>query len=174
MSRKAVPLRTDYNAVDCRRLARNCKNAREICRLLAIAAVYDGMSRLEAAKVGAMDRQTLRDWVHRFNVHGPEGLIDRWSPGPRCRLSDKQLEALRDIVTKGPDVEIDGVARWRRADLRQVIEKKFKVKYHPHHVSALLHRLGFSHISSRPQHPKQDTQALEAFKKTSQTVWGRP
>lgn len=61
MSGKAIPLRTDYTAVDCRRLARSCKNAREICRLLAIAAVYDGMNRGEAAKVGGMDRQTLRD-----------------------------------------------------------------------------------------------------------------
>lgn len=117
----AVPLRTDFYAATLRRLARGCSDNRQIRRLLALAAVYDGMSRTQAAKIGGIDRQTLPDWVHRFNAQGPDGLIDRAGAGRPRLLSDEQMAALLQIVETGPDPAHDGVVRWRRIDLVRVI-----------------------------------------------------
>ena len=114
-----------------------------------------------------MDRQTLRDWVHRFNAAGPDGLRDSWSNGPPARLSPEQLAELAEVVESGPDPAVDGVVRWRRIDLKKVIEERFGVSYHERHVSTLLKRLGFSHVSARPRHPAQDAKIVEAFKKLS-------
>ncbi len=163
----AVELRTDYSAGALRGLARASKDASQGRRLLALAAVLDGMSRGDAARLGGMERQTLRDWVHRFNVHGPDGLKDNWSPGPRSRLSPEQRAELAGLVEAGPDPAVDGVVRWRRVDLQRVIAQRFGVAYHERHVGTLLQRLGFSHVSARPRHPKQDAATVEAFKKTS-------
>jgi transposase len=125
------------------------------------------MDRGAAAKVGGMDRQTLRDWVHRFNALGPEGLIDNWTQGPKPRLSVEQLTEVAQIVEAGPDREKDGVVRWRRIDLKRVIAERFGVEFHERYVGKLLKTLGFSHISARPRHPAQDERIVEAFKKTS-------
>lgn len=163
----AVELRTDYPATELRRLARMSKDARQSSRLLSLAAVLDGMHRTDAARIGGMDRQTLRDWVHRFNATGPEGLVDSWSSGPTPRLSPKQLDELAEIVETGPDRAVDGVVRWRRLDLQRVIKERFGVDYHERHVSTLLKKLGFSHMSARPRHPAQDAEIIEAYKKTS-------
>src|ERR1700681_4500573 len=110
----AVKLRDDYSAEELRALARRSKDVNQSRRLLSLAAVRDGMDRGEAAKIGGMDRQTLRDWVHRFNAAGPEGLIDHWTEGPKPRLSVEQLAQFAQIVEAGPDREVDGVVRWRR------------------------------------------------------------
>jgi transposase len=128
------------------------------------------MDRGEAAKVGGMDRQTLRDWVHRFNASGPEGLIDNWMKGPKPRLSAEQLAEFAHIVEARPDREKDGVVRWRRIDLKRVIAERFGVDFHPRYVGTLLQKLGFSHISARPRHPAQDERIIEAFK----NVWPAP
>ena len=162
-----VQLRDDYDAAELRRLAKRSHDNRQIRRLLALAAVYDGMSRADAAQVGVMDRQTLRDWAHRFNAEGPDGLTDRPRPGRECRLSEAQMAALAEIVETGPDPVVDGVVRWRRVDLKRVIEERFGVVYSERAISALLARLAFSHISGRPQHPAQDARVIAAFKKTS-------
>ncbi len=162
-----IPLRADYTAAELRRLAARSSDANQSRRLLSLAAIRDGMRRGEAARIGGMDRQTLRDWVHRFNAEGPKGLIDRKAPGPARRLDEAQLTELARIVETGPDPETDGVVRWRRIDLRRVIEARFSVTYHERHVGHILHELGFSHISARPQHPEQDAQVIEAYKKTS-------
>jgi transposase len=162
----AVLMRTDYSAAELRRLARASEDARQSSRLLSLAAVRDGMSRADAARIGGMDRQTLRDWVHRFNAAGPDGLRDSWSSGPQARLSPEQLAELAEVVETGPDPAVDGVVRWRRIDLKKVIEERFGVAYHERHVSTLLKRLGFSHVSARPRHPAQDAKIVEAFKKT--------
>jgi transposase len=116
-----------------------------------------------------MDRQTLRDWVHRFNASGPDGLIDNWTEGPKPRLSAEQLAQFAQIVEAGPDRHVDGVVRWRRIDLKRVIAERFGVEFHPRYVGKLLQKLGFSHISARPRHPAQDERIVEAFKKTSHT-----
>jgi len=163
----AVRLREDYSVEELRALARRSKTVNQSRRLLSLAAVRDGMDRGAAAKVGGMDRQTLRDWVHRFNALGPEGLIDNWTQGPKPRLSAEQLAEVAQIVEAGPDREKDRVVRWRRIDLKRVIAERFGVEFHERYVGKLLKTLGFSHISARPRHPAQDERVVEAFKKTS-------
>jgi len=163
----AVKLREDYSAEELRALARRSKDARLSRRLLSLAAVRDGMDRGEAAKIGGMDRQTLRDWVHRFNVAGPDGLLDNWTSGPKPRLSPDQLAEFARIIETGPDRKVDGVVRWRRIDLKRVIAERFGVDYHQRYVGKLLKKLGFSHMSARPRHPAQDERIVEAYKKTS-------
>ncbi len=169
----AIPLRTDYDAADVRSLARTASDPDQVRRLLAIAAVYDGMNRAEAATVGGMDRQSLRDWVYRFNADGLEGLHDRKPPGAVPKLTAAEKTELAALVEAGPDPQIDGVVRWRRIDLKEVIRDRFGVDYHERSVSRLLHELGFSHMSARPRHPGQDPEMLETFKKTSPGPWPR-
>lgn len=164
---RGVELREDYDAGRLRSLAKRCRDPRQTRRLLALAAVYDGMSRTEAATIGGMDRQTLRDWSHRFNVEGPEGLTNRAGAGRPRRLSPEQMSELGAIVEAGPDPAVDGVVRWRRVDLKRVIEERFAVVYSERAISDLLRTLSFSYISGRPQHPAQDQEVLEGFKKTS-------
>ena len=163
----AVNLREDFSAEELRALAKRSRDANQSRRLLSLAAIRDGKDRGEAAKIGAMDRQTLRDWVHRFNVSGPEGLVDNRTEGPKPRLSEEQLAQFAKIVEAGPDHETDGIVRWRRVDLKRVIAEKFGVDFHPRYVGKLLKKLGFSHISARPRHPAQDERIVEGFKKTS-------
>jgi len=162
----AVRLRTDFTAGELRRLAKKAKDANQSRRLLSLAAVVDGMSRAEAAMMGGMDRQTLRDWVHRFNAAGPDGLLDNWASGPVSRLSAAQKVEFARIVEIGPDREVDGVVRWRRIDLKRVIAERFDVDYCERYVGTLLRKLGFSHISARPRHPAQDAEIVAAYKKT--------
>src|SRR5271167_4221633 len=116
----AVKLRTDFSAEELRRLAAAVKNANRSRRLLSLAAVLDGMNRTEAARIGGMDRQTLRDWVHRFNEHGPDGLNDSWAKGKPARLSLEQQAEVAELVETGPDRAVHGVVRWRRVDLQRV------------------------------------------------------
>jgi transposase len=163
----AVKMRADFSAAELRRLAKISKDANQSRRLLSLAAVLDGMSREDAARLGGMDRQTLRDWVHRFNSTGPDGLKDAWWSGPEPRLSPEQKAELVQIVETGPDPTIDGVVRWRGVDLQKLIRERFGVDYHERYVSTLLKELGFSHMSARPRHPAQDGRIVEAFKKTS-------
>jgi transposase len=166
----AVRLREDYSAETLRGLARRSKNVNQSRRLLSLAAVLSGMDRGGAAEIGGMDRQTLRDWIHRFNASGPEGLFDNWTEGPKPRLSEEHLAQFAKIVEAGPDREIDGVVRWRRIDLKRVIAERFGVDFHPRYVGKLLKKLGFSHISARPRHPMQDERIVEGFKKTSRAL----
>jgi transposase len=163
----AVKLRTDYSAKELRKLAKRVKDNNQARRLLSLAAVLDGMKREDAARIGGMDRQTLRDWVHRFNDAGPDGLLDRWSDGPIPRLSTDQKAELAALVEAGPDREVDGVVRWRRIDLKRVIKQRYDVDYQERHVGTLLKQLGFSHVSARPRSPGQDAETMVAFKKTS-------
>jgi transposase len=162
-----VSVRTDFSAAELRQLASRRKNASQSRRLLSLAAVLDGMSRTEAARIGGMDRQTLRDWVHRFNESGPDGLKDAWSKGNPPRLSPDQQAELARLVETGPDHAVHGVVRWRRIDLQRLIAERFSVTYHERTVGKVLKQLGFSHISGRPRHPAQDGQTVAAFKKTS-------
>jgi transposase len=161
----AICIRRDFDAAALRRLATTVKDAGQARRLLALAAVYDGRGREEAARIGGMDRQTLRDWVHRFNQCGPDGLINAKSPGRRPKLSKEQMEELRRLVEAGPDLEKDGFARWRCVDLKRVLGARFGVDLSEVSLGRVLRKLGFSHISARPQHPKQAPEAIANFKK---------
>ena len=164
---KVVPVKPGHTPTELRRLAAASKDANQSRRLLSIAAALDGMSRADAAKIGGMDRQTLRDWIHRFNERGPEGLKDGWCREKPRRLSDAQQAELAEIVETGPDRLVHGIVRWRRVDLQRVIAERFGVEYHERTIGKLLKHLGFSHVSGRPRHPKQDGETIAAFKKTS-------
>jgi transposase len=163
----AVRLREDYSAEELRGLARRSKDVNQEPTASIIGRVRDGMDRGAAARIGGMDRQTLCDWVHRFNASGPDGLLDNWTEGPKPRLSAQQVAEFAQIVEAGPERETDGVVRWRRIDLKRVIAERFGVNFHERYVGTLLKKLGFSHISARPRHPAQDERIVEAFKKTS-------
>ena len=161
-----VELRQDFAADDLRRFATRANTGGQARRLLTLAAVFDGMSRAEAARLGGMDRQTLRDWAHRFNQHGPDGLIDIIPTGRPPRLSDEQKNLLKQLVEAGPNPETDGVVRWRCVDLKRVVRDRFGVDLSEVSLGRVLKRLGFSHISARPRHPVQKPEAIETFKKT--------
>lgn len=167
MMGNALLLRDDFDAALLRKLARKCKDTRAVRRLLALAAVYDGAGREEAAKAGGMDRQSLRDWVIAFNAHGPEGLHDAKRCGAPPKLNAGCQAKLREIVIAGPDLEEDGVVRWRCCDLQAVIARDFDIHVSEATVGRLLHRMGFAHVSARPRHPGQNVEAIAAFKKTS-------
>src|SRR5215208_618275 len=166
----AVTVRADFSTDELRRLAAASKHANQSRRLLSLAAVLDGMSRADAARIGGMDRQTLRDWVHRFNERGPEGLKDSWSKGHRPRLSAEQLAQLAEVVETGPERAVHGVVRWRRVDLQQIVAERFGVAYRERTIGKILKQLGFSHVSARPRHPAKDEETVAAFKKTSPTL----
>ena len=168
---QAIALREDYTAGEVRRLAKRAKDATQARRLLAIAAVLDGASRAEAAKVGGMDRQTLRDWVIRFNEQGPDSLINIPSPGVAPKLNKKHRAFLARIVEDGPIPAVHGVVRWRACDLIMRLYEEFGLSVSDDTVYRALKALGFSHVSARPRAYKQDADAIEAFKKTSPTAW---
>ena len=162
-----VALRQDYTAAALRRLAKAAASAAVARRLLALAAVLDGEGRREAARRAGMDRQTLRDWVRRFNAEGPAGLADRPRSGRRPRLDPAQRGEPAAIVERGPDPEGDGIVRWRLADLGAVAKDRFGAADRERGMGKLLKRLGFARLSARPIHPKADPAAQEAFEKTS-------
>ena len=165
----ALTLRTDFSASELRRLAKRSKDNSQSRRLLSLAAVLDGMNRTDAARIGGMDRQTLRDWVHRFNQLGPDGLLDRHAGGVEPRLSAERKAELAALVEAGPDRARDGVVRWRRVDLQRVIKERFDIDFHERYVGTILKQLGFAHMSARPRHPGQNVEIIEAFKKTLKT-----
>lgn len=168
---KAVPLRTDINAAELAKLARNSDDADQSRRLIALSHVASGGSRSEAAQLGGVTLQIIRDWVLRFNAEGAEGLKDRKAPGGKPKLDEAQQEALAKRVESGPDPEKDGVVRWRCSDLVAWVEEEFGVSMKAHSMSRWLKRLGFSRVSGRPQSAQQDPQALKTFKKTSPKSW---
>src|SRR5215211_8098672 len=148
-----------------RREAARCRDAAAVRRMLALALVLEGGSREAAARAAGMDRQTLRDWVHRYNAEGLAGLRDRPRSGRRSRLTPEQGAELAAVVERGPDPERDGVVRWRRVDLQALIERRFAVRLHERTVGKLLHRLGFARLSVRPKHPKADEAAQAEWEK---------
>src|SRR5436189_3266213 len=164
--------RHEPGAGDLRREAGRCRDARAARRMLALALVLEGSSREEAARHAGMDRRTLRDWVRRYNAEGLAGLRDRPRAGRRPRLTPGQEAELAAAVERGPDPDRDGVVRWRRIDLKALIETRFAVRLHERSVGKVLRRLGFARLSVRPRHPKADAAAQAAFKKPSPS-WSR-
>ena len=167
MGRKGIEVQGAYSADDLKKLAGKSKDARYVRRLLMIASVLEGAKRCEAAKIGGIDVQTLRDWVTRYNAEGPAGLPDRKHPGRAPLLDGAELKKFAILVKAEPDLYKDGVVRWRLCDLKQEIWKFFKKDMCEMTVSRYLKQAGFSHISARPLHPKQEKEAVETFKKTS-------
>ena len=159
--------RDDLDSAGLRAAAAGTSDAKQARRLLALALVLDGHPRLFAAQAGGMDRQTLRDWVHRYNAHGIEGLRDTRNKGRAPALTGEQMRELQALVLAGPDLAEDGVVRWRCVDLRAQIKARFEVEMHERTVGKLLRRLRMTRLQPRPHHPKRDLAAQEAFKKTS-------
>jgi transposase len=171
---KAVAItRLDLTCSDLRAAAAREKNAAAARRTLALALVLDGANRTHAARTCGMDRQTLRDWVHRYNEEGLAGLHARKAPGVAPKLTPPQMAELSRLVASGPDPARYKVVRWRRADLRDELKRLFGVELHERTVGSALAKLGFRRLSVRPQHPKSDPAAQEAFKKTSLRPWTR-
>ena len=159
--------RADHTAAALRALATRSRDVAQSRRLLALAMVLDGGSRLEAARQAGMDRQTLRDWVHRYNELGVDGLLSRQPPGPAPKLTQAQMAELRELVVDGPDPDIHGVVRWRCCDLRAEVSRRFSVIVDERTIGKWLRALGLTRLQPRPYHPKRDVAAQETFKKTS-------
>ena len=160
-----LPIRTDCDAVELRRLARRERDGRVSARLLALANALDGLPREEAARLAGMTGQTLGDWVHRYNAEGVEGLGDRPRPGRPCALDEGQQAALKALVLRGPSLERDGCVAWRARDLRALVERRFGVRYGETGILKLLKGLDLSWRKTRPVHPEADPRAQERFKK---------
>lgn len=168
-----IALRGDYDAARLRSIAKGSKEARQTRRLLVLAAIYDGAKRTEAARIGGVTLQVIRDWVLRFNADGPDGLIDRKAPGAAPKLTAEHRAALARLVEAGPIPAVHGVVRWRIKDLVQWLHEEFGLSVADSTVRAALKDMGFVKLSARPRHYAQNEHALEAFKKTSATKWRR-
>jgi transposase len=169
----AIVLRGDYDAPTLRRLARSAGDPGQVRRLLALAAVYAGGSRGDAAEIGGVGLQTMRDWVLRFNAEGPAGLETGKAPGNRPRLGDRERAALRRMVEDGPIPAVHGVVRWRIVDLMQWMWEEFQLSVSKQTMSKELRAMGFRKLSARPRHHAKDEDAEAAFKKTSPRTWRR-
>ena len=166
MGKPLTITRTDRTSGELRALSAKCRDGAQVRRLLAIAMVLDGAPRTEAAVCNGMDRQTLRDWVHRYNEGGVEALKSREHPGRAPYMSETQMAELRQLVVDGPDLATDKVVRWRIADLHGVVKRRFSVDVHQSTVGKWLHQLGLVRLQPRPVHPKKDPEAETTFKKT--------
>jgi transposase len=156
----------EYSAAELRRLASRETDGRVVRRLLALAMILEGYSRTDAAEMNGMDRQTLRDWVHRYNAEGLTGLISREGLGPVPLLNEAQMAELLALVLNGPDPDVDKVVRWRCVDLRAQVARRFSVEVTVCTIGRWLRQLNLTRLQPRPFHPKKDLAAQETFKKT--------
>lgn len=168
-----VALRTDYDGTALRSLARMSKDGPQTRRLLALAAIYDGAPRSEAARIGGVGLQTVRDWVLRFNARGPAGLVDRKPPGQPAILTDAHRQQLSAMVEMGPIPAVHGVVRWRLVDLMQWLWEEHRIAISKQTLSRELRALDYRKLSARPRHPARNDAAAHLFKKTSPPVWRR-
>jgi transposase len=163
-----IALRGDFDAAAVRRVAKTTKDAAQGRRLVALAEIYDGGTRTDAARIGGVGLQTIRDWVLAFNAVGPAGLIDGKAPGNPSKLNDAQRQALAGIIESGPIPAIHGVVRWRLRDLAWWVFEEFRISLDETTVSREVRKLGFRKLSARPQHHAQSEPAMVDFKKPSQ------
>ena len=166
--------RLDFDAAGLRREARRSKDVAAARLMLALAIVFEGASRTDAAKAAGMDRQTLRDWVHRYNEQGLAGLSDKTgNVGPKPLLSPEQEAEVAEWVRRGPDPVAHGVVRWRVIELCHWLHDEFQVSVSEQTLSRELRELGYRKLSARPRHHAQAAGAIEAFKKASPRAWAR-
>jgi transposase len=169
----AIGLRDDYDAKALRAAARRSKDGPQARRLLTLASIYDGATRSEAAKIGGVTLQVVRDWALKFNAQGPDGLIDRKAPGQPPRLNDEHRAAVAAILESGPIPAIHGVVRWRIVDLCQWIRDELRVVVSQQTLSRVLRAMGYRKLSARPRHHAQAAGAIENFKKVSPRAFKR-
>jgi transposase len=165
-----IVTRGDLTPADLRAASAKSADGAQVRRMLAVALVLEGRPRTEAAALNGMDRQTLRDWVHRYNADGIEGLKSRKSPGRAPFLTEAQKAELRELVIKGPDPAVHKAVRWRCADLRGEVARRWSIEVHESTIGAWLGELGLTRLQPRPVHPKKDADAETTFKKTS-SAW---
>jgi transposase len=168
-----VPLRPEFDAAALRSLAKRSRDPDQTRRLLALAAIYKGATRTEAARIGCVTLQIVRDWVLRFNAQGPAGLINGKASGRRAILDEAQRAALQAIVEQGPIPAIHGVVRWRLVDLIQWLWEEFRLSISKQTLSRELRALGYRKLSARPRHHAKSETAVAAFKKSSPRSWTR-
>jgi transposase len=168
---RAIVLREDFDGADLRRLAKSSKDGAQCRRLLALAEIYDGGRRTDAARIGGVGLQIVRDWVLRFNAEGPDGLLDRKAPGQRPKLDEAQRQALEELVEQGPIPAIHGVVRWRLVDLVQWLWDEYRISLDQSTVSRELKALGFVKMTARPRHQAQNEFVVDDFKKNSPPLW---
>jgi transposase len=144
----AVLLRGDFNGASLRALAKKSKDGNRTRRLVAIAEIYDGGSRSDAARLGGVGLQTIRDWVLRLNARGP-GLVDGKASGQRSKLSDDHRHALAAMVEAGPIPAIHGVVRWPLIDLAQWIFEEYRISVTKQILSRELRAMGYRKQPSR-------------------------
>lgn len=166
-----VPLRADFDAAQLRRLARDSKDADQARRLLALATIYAGGSRTQAAELGGVGLQIVRDWVVRFNAEGPTGLIDKKAPGQLPLLKAEHRRALARMVEDGPIPAVHGVVRWRLVDLVQWVWEEFRIAVCETTIGRALNEMGYRKLSARPRHYAQNLEAIGIFKKSSPPRW---
>jgi transposase len=164
-------LRVDFKAAQLRGIARKTKDGPQARRLLALSAIYDGATRTEAAKIGVVGLQIVRDWVLRFNARGPDGLRDGKSPGQPSRLNDTQRQAIARMIESGPIPAVHGVVRWRLIDLAQWIFEEFRITITKQTLSRELRAMGYRKLSARPRHHAHAAGVIGDFKKASPRVW---
>ena len=167
MSAAVKITRTDHTAEALRGVAAKSNDGPQVRRLLALALILEGQPRASAAAVSGMDRQTLRDWVHRYNEQGVDGLQSIRSGGHPASLRPEQMEALKALTVAGPEPATNKVVRWRHADLREEVIRRFSVTVTEDTIGKWLRKMGLTRLQPRPYHPKKDAAAEEAFKKTS-------
>ena len=168
-----IALRSDYDAAQLRAAARRSEDAGQVRRLLALAAIYDGAARSEAAAIGGVTLQIVRDWVLKLNARGPDGLIGGKAPGPQSLLDNQHRAGLVKAVEDGPVPAVHGVVRWRIIDLRQWLRDEFEVAVSKQTLGRELRALGYRKLSARPRHHAQAVGAIDAFKKVSPRAWTR-
>lgn len=167
----AIKLREDFSAGQVRAAARKSKDAAQVRRLLAIATILEGGSRSDAARIGGVTLQIVRDWVLRFNAQGPDGLVTRKAPGPDTILDDSHRRALEEIIEAGPIPAVHGVVRWRIIDLVQWLWDEFRLSISKQALGHELRTMGYRKLSARPRHRGQRPEDIAAFKKSSPPVW---
>ncbi|MGA9042325.1 MAG: IS630 family transposase [Terriglobales bacterium] len=160
-----ISLREDFDGPMLRTLALSEKAGSVTRRLLALVTIYDGGTRGEAARLGGVGLQTIRDWVLRFNAEGPDGLIDGESTGRPSILNNEQRRALIARVKAGPIPAIHEVVRWRLIDLAQWVFAEYGLSVTKQILSRELRALGYRKLSARPRHHEHDEAAVAAFKK---------
>ena len=145
-------------------------------RLLALAAIYDGGTRGEAARIGGVTLpaanalrfgEIVRDWVMRFNTHGPAGLVDRKATSRPTRLNDARRAAVAALIESGPTLAIHGVVRWRLVDLCQWLWDEHQVSVAKQTLGRELRAMNCRKLSARPRHHAQVADAVELFKRAS-------
>jgi transposase len=168
-----IPLRSDFDASRLRRLAKSSRDPDQTRRLLALAAIYDGATRTQAARIGCVTLQIVRDWVLRFNTAGPQGVVTGRAPGSRPLLNAEQRQALQHIVEAGPIPAVHGVVRWRLVDLVAWVWEEFRITISKQTLSRELRSLGYRKLSARPRHHAKSEAEVCAFKKPSRPAWRR-